>query len=134
MTFLSTLYLYRKLHEILSLHENHCKLLVKLTLNMPTINLRADLRVHKAIEAIRRYPNMTIPEAMKLANFTTPEILYKAKYMWVYQRLEKILKRDKAFLTPPTTRSIEVVSGVSMSMSTLSDHLLLLGLCHLQTK
>ena len=70
LTFLSTLYLYRKLHEILSLHENHCKLLVKLTLNMPTINLRADLRVHKAIEAIRRYPNMTIPEAMKLADFT----------------------------------------------------------------
>ena len=101
---------------------------------MPKINARADLRVHKAIESLRKYPNMTIPEAMKLANLTHPEILCKARYMYVYRRTEKILKWDKAFLTPPTARSVEVVSGISMSMSTLSDHLLLLGLCHLQTK
>ncbi len=98
---------------------NHCKLLVKLTLNMLKIIARADLRVDKAIEALRKYPNMTIPEAMNLANFTPPEILCKAKYMWVYRQAEKILKWGKAFFTPPTMRSIEVVSGVSMS--TLSE-------------
>ena len=37
--------------------------------------------------------------------------------MRVYRRAEKILKRGSAFLTPPTApmRSVEVVSGVSMS-------------------
>jgi hypothetical protein len=86
---------------------------------MPKINARADSRVNKAIVALTKYPNMTIPEAMKLADFTPPEISCKAKYMWVYWRAEKILNRSKAFLTPPTTRCVEVVSGVSMS--TLSE-------------
>jgi hypothetical protein len=116
-TFLSKL--YHKSHDISSLHVNHRKLLVKLTLNMPKINARADSRVDKAIVALTKYPNMTIPEAMKLAGFTPPEILCKAKYMWVYRRAEKILNRSKAFLTPPTTRCVEVLSGVSMS--TLSE-------------
>jgi hypothetical protein len=98
---------------------NHRKLLVKLTLNMPKINARADLRIDKAIVALTKYPNMTIPEAMKLADFTPLEILCKAKYMWVYWRAEKIFNWSKAFLTPPTTRCVEVVSGVSMS--TLSE-------------
>jgi hypothetical protein len=91
---------YRKSHDISSLHVNHRELLVKLTLNMPKINARADSRVDKAIVALTKYPNMTIPEAMKLANFTPPEILCKAKYMWFYRRAEKILNRSKAFLTP----------------------------------
>ena len=116
-TFLSKL--YRKSHDISSSHVNHRELLVKLTLNMPKINARADSRVDKAIAALTKYPNMTIPEAMKLADFTPPEILCKAKYMWVYRRAEKILNRSKAFLTPPTTRCVEVVRGVSMS--TLSE-------------
>jgi len=94
---------------------NHRELLVKLTLNMPKINSRADSRVDKAIVALTKYPNITIPEAMKLADFTPPEILCKAKYMWVYWQAEKILNRSKAFLTPPTTRCVEVVSGVSIA-------------------
>ena len=101
---------------------------------MSKISAQANSRVNKAIEALRKYPNMIIPEAMKLADFTPPEILCKARYMWVYWQAEKILKQDKAFLTPPTMRSVEVVSGVSISISTLSDHLLLLWLRHLQTK
>ena len=117
-TFLSKF--YRKLHDILSSHENHCKLLVKLILNMSKISAQANSRVNKAIEALRKYPNMIIPEAMKLADFTPPEILCKAKYMWVYQRAKKKLNRSKAFLTPPTTRCVEVVSG-GVSMSTLSE-------------
>jgi hypothetical protein len=98
---------------------NHRELLVKLTLDMPKIDARADLRVDKAIVALTKYPNMTIPEAMKLADFNPPEILCKAKYMWVYWRAEKILNRSNAFLTPPTARFVEVVSGVSIS--TLSE-------------
>jgi hypothetical protein len=73
---------------------------------MPKINAGAYSRIDKAIVALTKYPNMTIPEAMKLADFTPPEILCKAKYMWVYWRAEKILNRSKAFLTPPTTRSV----------------------------
>ncbi len=84
---------------------------------MPKINARVDSRVDKAIVALMKYPNMTIPEAMKLAD--SPEILCKAKYMWVYRRAEKILNWSKAFLTPPTMRFVEVVSG--LSMSTLSE-------------
>jgi hypothetical protein len=63
---------------------------------MPKINARVDSRIDKAIEALRKYPNVTIPEAMKLANFTPPppEILCKAKYMWVYWRAKKILKQQ----------------------------------------
>ena len=86
---------------------------------MPKINVRADSRIDKAIVALTKYPNMTISEAMELTDFTPPEILCKAKYMWVYWRAKKILNRSKAFLTSPTTRCVEVVSGVSMS--TLSE-------------
>ena len=82
---------------------------------MPKINVHADLRVNKAIVALTKYPNMTIPKAMKLADFTPPEILCKAKYMWVYRRAEKILNQSKVFLTPPTMRCVEVVTGASMS-------------------
>ncbi len=60
-TFLSKL--YRKSHDISSSHVNHCELLVKLTLNMPKINARADSHVDKAIVALMKYPNMTITRA-----------------------------------------------------------------------
>ena len=103
---------YSKSHDISSLHVNHRKLLVKLTLNMPKINARADSRVDKAIVALTKYPNMTIPEAMTLANFTPPEILCKAKYMWFYRRAEKILNRSKAFLTPCRIVFVEGVGCV----------------------
>jgi uncharacterized membrane protein len=33
---------------------------------------------------------MTIPEAMKLANFTPQEIACKSKRMWIYQRWNKL--------------------------------------------
>jgi len=121
-TFLSKL--YPKLHDISSLHVNHRKLLVKLTLNMPKINARADSRVNKAIVALTKYPNMTIPEAMKLADFTPLEILCKTKYMWVYRQAEKILNRSKAFLTPPTTGCVEVVSGVARRGTNSGRHLM----------
>jgi hypothetical protein len=116
-TFLSKLYC--KSHDISSSHVNHCELLVKLTLNMPKINARAYSRIEKAVVALTKYPNMTIPEAMKLADFTPPEILCKTKYMWVYRRAEKILNWSKAFFSPPTMRCVEVARPKASQEATL---------------
>ena len=52
---------------------------------MPRTNAQEDIRVEKAIGFLERCPNQTVPEAMKLANFTPQEIACKAKQMWIYR-------------------------------------------------
>ena len=61
---------------------------------MPRTNAREDIRVQKAVGFLERFPNMTVPEAMKLADFAPQEIACKAWRMWIYQRWNKLTQRN----------------------------------------
>jgi hypothetical protein len=51
---------------------------------MPRINAYQDPWVEKAVGFLKRCPGLTIPAAMKLANFTPQEIACKSKQMCIY--------------------------------------------------
>ena len=61
--------------------------------NMPRINACQDPWVKKAIGFLKRCPGLTIPEAMKLPNFTPQEIACKSKRMWIYQQWNKLTEK-----------------------------------------
>ena len=82
-------WLYRKPQHISSTASIWRELLGRLSNNMPKIVAWSDSRVLAAVGYLRKYPNMPIPDAMKLANFTPEEIADKAKYQWVYRRVGK---------------------------------------------
>ena len=44
---------------------------------------------------------MTVPEAMKLANFNPQEVACKARRMWIYRRWNKLDQKNVTFATPP---------------------------------
>ena len=68
---------------------------------MPRTNAREDIWVEKAVGFLERCPNLKVPEAMKLADFTPQEIACKAKRMWIYRRWNKLTQRNVTFATPP---------------------------------
>jgi hypothetical protein len=87
---------------------------------MPRNNVRADSHFQKAVEYQLKNPNLTVCDAMKLADFSLQEREDKAKYMMVLRLLNKTMKDD--FVTPPaqliTTVSrsnSEPISSVTMS-------------------
>ena len=87
---------------------------------MPRNNVRADSRFQKAVEYQIKNPNLTVCDAMKLADFSLREREDKAKYMMVIRLLNKTKKDD--FVTPPAQLSITVsrsssdlISSVTMS-------------------
>ena len=87
---------------------------------MPRNNVRADSRFQKAVEYQIKNPNLTVCDAMKLADFSLREREDKAKYMMVIRLLNKTKKDD--FVTPPALPSITVsrsssdlISSVTMS-------------------
>ena len=82
--------------------------------------MRADSRFQKAVEYQIKNPNLTVCDAMKLADFSLREREDKAKYMMVIRLLNKTKKDD--FVTPPAQLSITVsrsssdlISSVTMS-------------------
>ena len=82
--------------------------------------MRADSRFQKAVEYQIRNPNLTVCDAMKLADFSLREREDKAKYMMVIRLLNKTKKDD--FVTPPaqlsvtvSRSSIDLLSSVTMS-------------------
>ena len=68
---------------------------------MPRTNARDDIWVEKAVGFLERFPNMTVPEAMKLADFAPQEIACKAWRMWIYRRWNKLDQTNVTFATPP---------------------------------
>jgi hypothetical protein len=48
---------------------------------MSKTNAREDIPVEKAVGFLERCPNLTVPEAIKFANFMPQEIACKAKRM-----------------------------------------------------
>ena len=88
---------------------------------MPLTNARADARVQKAVGYMKSIPGLTVPQAMKLADFTPNEQKSPSKQMWIRRRIKK--EKDVSVATTPTT-SITVdhspgdsggISSVSMS-------------------
>jgi len=82
--------------------------------------VRADSRFQKAVEYQIKNPNLTVCDAMKLADFSLREREDKAKYMMVIRLLNKTKKDD--FVTPPAQLSItlsrsssDLISSVTMS-------------------
>ena len=68
--------------------------------------MRADSLFQKAVEYQIKNPNLTVCDAMKLADFSLREREDKAKYMMVIRLLNKTKKDD--FVTPPAQLSITV--------------------------
>ena len=72
---------------------------------MPRNNARVDPRFKKAVlENILKHPTLTVPDAMKLADFSLQEQACCAKCMIVYRELDKAKSKQgksDAFVTPP---------------------------------
>ena len=87
-------------------------------INMHRNNVRADSCFQKAVEYQLKNPNLTIRDAMKLANFSLQEQEDKSKYMMVVRLLNKTKKDD--FVTPPAKQSITVSRSNSEPMSSVT--------------
>jgi len=73
--------------------------------------VRADAHFQKAVEYQIKNPNLTVCDAMKLADFSLREREDKVKYMMVLWLLNKTKKDD--FVTPP----VQLITTVSRSIS-----------------
>jgi hypothetical protein len=80
--------------------------------------VRADSRIQKAVEYQIKNPNLTLCDAMKLADFSLREQEDKAKYMMVIWLLNKTKKDD--FVTPPAQLSITVSRSSSDLLSSVT--------------
>jgi hypothetical protein len=72
---------------------------------MPLTNARDDARVAKAVGYIHRFPGMTVPDAMKLADFSKEEQQDPAKQMWIHCRIKK--QKTTSITTPTTSIRVE---------------------------
>ena len=87
---------------------------------MPLTNARDDALVAKAVRYMNTFPGMTVPDAMKLADFSKEERQDPAKQMWIRRRIKK---QTTTLITTPTTsvrvdnamRDSEGVSSLSTS-------------------
>ena len=75
--------------------------------------MRADSCFQKAVEYQLKNPNLTVCDAMKLADFSLREQEDKAKYMMILRLLNKTKNDD--FVTPPAQSNSEPISSVTMS-------------------
>ncbi len=82
--------------------------------------MRADYCFQKAVEFQLKNPNLTICDAMKLANFSLREQEDKSKYMMDVRLMNKTKNDD--FATPPAQQSITVSRSNSepISLGTMS--------------
>ena len=70
-----------------------------------------DPRVNEAVNFINSFPNITVPMAMKLANFTEAEIKEKKWHRQIQRRFP--LKKTRLRATAVTLQSPGIVSAVS---------------------
>jgi hypothetical protein len=56
---------------------------------MPKSNFLEDERVTAAVRIKKSHQSLSIPQAMKLANFSTQECVCRTKQMWIRRRLER---------------------------------------------
>jgi hypothetical protein len=86
---------------------------------MPKNVAKHDNRFGAAAGFIKRCPNLTIPEAMKLADFSVQEAACRAKRMVVSRLLNK-MKGGKA-LSPPSAIYVSTEGTPASSVSNISD-------------
>jgi hypothetical protein len=68
---------------------NYCATLIRDTLNMPKIIGQADCCFKKVVWFLKKYQNMALPNAMKLADFSVQEQACRAKRMGPALPMEK---------------------------------------------
>ena len=73
--------------------------------------MRADSRFQKAVEYQLKNPNLTVCDAMKLADFSLWEQEDKAKHIMILRLLNKTMKDD--FVTPPAISSVTMSAADS---------------------
>ena len=86
-TFLSNHFCYQ--WYISPTQKNNRELLIRDVVNMPRNNARVDPCFKKAVENILKHPTLTVPDAMKLADFSPQEQACRAKRMIVYRSWER---------------------------------------------
>ena len=86
---------------------------------MPLTNASTDARVPKAIGYMNTFPGMTVPDAMKLADFTKDEQKCPAKQMWIRRRLKKLAPAI-SITTPTTSVCVDLAGGGSGGISSVS--------------
>ena len=99
-------------------HQNRAVLTASAP-NMPLTNARDDACVAKAVGCIHCWEGMTVPDAMKLADFSKEEQQDPAKQMWIRRRIKK--QKTTSITTPTTSIRVDNAvrdSGGVSSMST----------------
>ena len=89
--------------------------------NMPLTSASTDARVPKAIGYLKSFPGMTVPDAMKLADFTADEQKCPAKQMWIRRRIKKAAPAI-SITTPTTSVCVDLSVGGSGGISVLYTH------------
>ena len=78
---------------------------------MPKINATDDPRIEEAVEYIIKWPDMKVPQAMKLAGFSKMDCANKAKRMWIRRRLPG----NAGSITPSLPSNVSIVSSSNQS-------------------
>jgi predicted dinucleotide-utilizing enzyme len=86
---------------------------------MPKHVAKHDNRFDAAARYIKRCPNLTIPEAMKLADFSVQEAACRAKRMIVSRLLNKM--KGVSALSPPSVINVSTEGTPASSESNISD-------------
>ena len=90
---------------------------------MPRNNSRVDPRFKKAVENVLKHPTLSVPDAMKLADFSRQEQACRAKRMIVYRELDKAKSKQgkiDPFLTPPPPQHVAVSTSERGTLSSVS--------------
>jgi len=85
---------------------------------MPLTNARDDARVAKTVGSIHRFPGMTVPDVMKLADFSKEEQHYPAEQMRIRRRIKK--QKTTSITTPTTSIHVDNAVRDSGGVSSLS--------------
>jgi hypothetical protein len=88
---------------------------------MPRINACQDPWVEKVVGFIKRCPGLTIPEAMKLTNFTPQEIACKSKQMWFYRQWNKLTQERNVTFATPLLQQVSFTTNNNNDSRTLSS-------------
>ncbi len=83
---------------------------------MPKINGTDDPRIKEAVNYISKWPDMKVPQAMKLAGFSKMDCADKAKRMWIRRRLPGKKGSIKPSLPNSSTTSLIQIASESPSL------------------
>ena len=72
---------------------------------MPKVNIRSAACAERAVELYKKHPTLSVPQLMKLADYSEDEIDDRAARMCIYRRIKiwKIIPKTLVYNTPPPT-------------------------------